>query len=123
MKSQTIPILLDMEGQPIKRNFVHVQDLISSILKAFDHPKVFQQLFNICMDQPVDYGQVAEYLKQTRGLPSVGVKTEYHSTWLDNTKAKFLLDWQPNYDLTRLIDEAWNYQRSPNDSRKIWYPG
>jgi len=75
------------------------------------------------MDQPVDYGQVAEHLRQTRGLPSIGVQTEYHSTWMDNTKAKFLLDWQPDYDLARLIDEAWDYQRSPNDPRKIWYPG
>ena len=123
VKSQTIPILLDIEEQPVKRNFVHVEDLVSSILKALDHPKAFQQLFNICMDQPVDYGQVAEYLRQTRGLPSVGVQTEYHSTWMDNTKAKFLLDWQPDYDLARLIDEAWDYQRSPNDPRKIWYPG
>ncbi|MAG84752.1 UDP-glucose 4-epimerase [Candidatus Poribacteria bacterium] len=123
VKSQTIPILLDIEEQPIKRNFVHVEDLVSSILKAVDHPKAFQQLFNICMDQPVDYGQVADHLRQTRGLPSIGVQTEYHSTWMDNTKAKFLLDWQPDYDLARLIDEAWDYQRSPNDPRKIWYPG
>ena len=26
-------------------------------------------------------------------------------------------------DSARLIDEAWNYQRSPDDFRKIWYPG
>ncbi|MEE2619007.1 MAG: NAD(P)-dependent oxidoreductase, partial [Candidatus Poribacteria bacterium] len=73
VKSQTIPILLDIEEQPIKRNFVHVEDLVSSILKALDHPKAFQQLFNICMDPPGDSGQVAEDLRQTRGLPRVGV--------------------------------------------------
>ena len=27
------------------------------------------------------------------------------------------------FDLKRLIDEAWSYQRSEADPRRIWYPG
>jgi uncharacterized protein YbjT (DUF2867 family) len=27
------------------------------------------------------------------------------------------------YDVARLIDAAWDYQRAPDDPRKIWYPG
>ena len=42
VKSHTIPILQDTEGQPITRNFAHVQALVSSILKALDHPNAFQ---------------------------------------------------------------------------------
>ena len=75
------------------------------------------------MNEPVDYAQVAQYLSETRSLPSVEIKTEYRSTWLDNTKAKFLLGWRPQYDLPRLIDEAWDYERSDDDPRKVWYPG
>ena len=75
------------------------------------------------MDEPVNYRAVAEYLQETRGLPSVDIETEFHSTWLDNTKAKFLLGWRPQYDLARLIDEAFDYQRADDDPRKIWYPG
>ena len=26
-------------------------------------------------------------------------------------------------DLKRLIDEAWSYERSESDPRKVWYPG
>ena len=51
------------------------------------------------------------------------IRTPYHSTWLDNTKAKFLLGWRPTYDLAKLTDAAFDYQRSPEDPRKIWYPG
>ena len=36
-------------------------------------------------------GEVAEYLAQSRGLPSVECNTEFQSTWLDNAKAKFAL--------------------------------
>ncbi len=48
---------------------------------------------------------------------------EFHSTWLDNSKAKHLLGWRPRYDLKRLIDEAYDYKRAPDNPRKIWYPG
>lgn len=118
-----VPVMLDPNGKPVQRNFVHVSDLVEAILLALDHPKIRQQCVNISMDEPVHYGRVAEHLKKTRSLASVDISTGYHSTWLDNTKAKFLLGWRPRYDLARLIDEAYGYARSPDDPRKIWYPG
>jgi nucleoside-diphosphate-sugar epimerase len=123
VKSQTIPVMLDPNGKPVKRNFVHVEDLVTSILQAIDAPAARQQTFNICMDEPVDYGEVGRYLAQTRGLPTVEISTPFHGTWLDNTKAKFLLNWRPEYDLKKLIDSSWDYQRSPDDPRIVWYPG
>lgn len=123
VRTQTVPIMLDSEGCPVQRNFVHVEDLVTAILIAIDHPKARQQTFNICMDEPVDYGAIAEYLSATYGLPAVGIRTEFHSTWLDNSKAKFLLGWRPAYDLSKMIDAAWAYQRVPEEPRKIWYPG
>jgi nucleoside-diphosphate-sugar epimerase len=122
-KTSTIPVMLTADGQPAKRNFVHVDDLVSAILAAVDHPKARRQLFNICMDEPVDYREVGNYLAATRGFPTVDVPTPYHSTWLDNAKAKFLLGWRPRYGLPQLIDAAWDYERSPEQPRKVWYPG
>jgi UDP-glucose 4-epimerase len=123
VQTQTIPVMLDPQGQPVKRNFVHVDDLADAILLALDHPGVHGQTFNICMDEPVDYGEVARYLATSRGLPSVEVPTPYHSTWLDNAKGKFILGWRPAYDLQRMIDNAWEYERASDDPRVIWYPG
>ncbi len=123
LKTNTVPLMLDSEGQPVKRNFVHVSDLVDSMILALDAPKAKQQTFNICMDEPVDYRVVAENLRETRGFPSVEIRTPYWSTWLDNSKAKFLLGWRPRFDLKRLIEEAWSYQRSKADPRQVWYPG
>lgn len=123
VQSGAVPVMLDPAGIPVKRNYVHVQDLVSAILLALDHPKAHQQTFNIAMDKPVDYGALAAYLHASRGLPSVEIKTDFYSTWLDNTKAKFLLDWQPEYDLKKMVESAWTYQRSPDDPRIVWYPG
>ena len=69
------------------------------------------------MDEPIDYGAVAAYLKETRGLDYLDIPSNYHSNWMDNTRAKFELEWRPRYDLVRLIDAAWNLparaRRSP----------
>ncbi|NJO37945.1 MAG: NAD(P)-dependent oxidoreductase [Rhizobiales bacterium] len=118
-----IPLLLDADGRPLKRNFVHVDDLVDAIARAIDHPGARQRLYNVCMTEPVDYGEVAAYLRTSRGLPAIEIPSGFHSTWLDNSRARFELGWRPAYDLPRLIDAAWSYRRAPDDPRKIWYPG
>ena len=123
VRTGAVPVMLDEDGVPVKRNFVHVDDLIEAILAAIDHPKALQELFNVCMDEPVDYGELGAYLETTRKLPTVRIRTPYHSTWLDNTKAKLLLGWRPRYDLKKLTDAAFDFKRSPEEPRKIWYPG
>jgi nucleoside-diphosphate-sugar epimerase len=122
-RTGAVPVMLDPSGRPVKRNFVHVDDLIESIFCALDQPAAKGQTFNVCMDEPVDYGELGAYLSESRGLPTVPVSTPYHSTWLDNAKAKFVLGFKPQYDLRKLTDAAWNYERSPADPRIIWYPG
>jgi len=123
LRTQTIPILLDPSERPVKRNFVHVDDLVSAILTALDHPSAHQQTFNICMDEPLDYGELGRYLTNSRGVPTVGVRSPYFSTWLDNSKAKFLLNWRPVYDMAKLVDSSWEYERTSDDPRIVWYPG
>lgn len=119
----TIPLLRDADGVPLKRNFVHVEDLVSAILKALDAPQARQRLYNIAMDEPVDYAEVARHLARTRGLPSIDIKSQYVSNWLDNTRARYELGWRPRYDLERLIESSWTYQRAADDPRRVWYPG
>ncbi|THD44208.1 MAG: NAD(P)-dependent oxidoreductase [Bradyrhizobium sp.] len=123
VKAGTVPLLRDAQGRPLKRNFVHVDDLVAAILAALDNPATNGELYNISMDEPVDYGDVASYLKATRGLDSIDIPSNYHSTWLDNSRAKFSFDWRPKYDLPRLIEAAWAYRRAADDPRKIWYAG
>lgn len=122
-EQQAVPVMLDASGRPVQRNFVHVHDLVEAIFTALDHPEAEQETFNICMDEPIHYALVGEHLQRTRGLPLVEIQTQFESTWLDNSKAKFRLGWRPAYDYQRLIDEAWDYERAPDDPRKIWYPG
>lgn len=118
-----VPLLRDAKGAPLKRNFVHVCDLVCAILTALDNDAARGQLFNIGMSQPVDYGFVAAHLRATRGLPSVEIDTPYHSNWLDTSKAGLLLNWRPTVDTKLLVERAWDYRRAPDDPRIVWYPG
>jgi len=118
-----IPVLLDAAGAGLLRNFVHVDDLVGAIVAALDQPRARHQLMNVCMDEPLDYVRLGDYLARTRGCPLVPIRERYHSTWLDNSKARFLLGWRPQVDLERLVEAAWAYQRSDDEPRRIWYPG
>lgn len=106
-KANIIPLMLDINGNPMKRNIVHLNDLVSAICISLDHIEAKQQTFNISMDEPFNYRKAADYLLKTCKIKSVKMETKYHSTWLDNTKAKFLLGWRPEYGLEQMIDEAW----------------
>ncbi|URK17519.1 NAD(P)-dependent oxidoreductase [Thalassospira sp. GO-4] len=118
-----VPLMRDRTGASLKRNFVHVDDLVMALMAVLDHAGAMQELFNIAMDEPVDYAQVAEYLARTRDMEAVEIPTPFHSNWLDNTKVRHVLGWRPQVDFGGLIERAWSYERSPGDPRKIWYPG
>lgn len=123
VRERAVPVMLDPHGVPVKRNFVHVDDLVDAILLAIDNQNAVQQLFNVCTDEPVDYGALGAYLAETRGMKPIPIKTPYYSTWLDNAKAKLLLGFRPRYDMKRLADVAFDYVRDASDPRTVWYPG
>ena len=122
-RKRCVPCIRDNFGAPLKRNFVHVSDLVSAILAALDNTAAEQQLFNIAMDEPVDYGLAANYLHETRGYSVIDIHSGLFSNWLDNTKVKLRLGWRPRIDLVTLIEDAWNFVREKGDQRKVWYPG
>ena len=118
-----VPVLRDVNGDYLKRNFVHVDDLVSAILATIGNPRAQGQLFNISMDQPVDYGVVGKVLKASKDLEPIEIDTPFHSNWLDNSKARMVLGWAPEVGLEELADRAFAYEREDNDPRVVWYPG
>jgi nucleoside-diphosphate-sugar epimerase len=119
----SVPVLIASDGAALKRNFVHVDDLAEAMVAAIDHPAAVQQLFNIAMTEPVDYGIVGAHLERTRGMKPVQIPSPFHSNLLDNAKARLKLGWEPKYDTVALVDAAFDYVRAPEDVRKVWYPG
>ena len=65
-------LLRDAHGRPLKRNFfhTHVDDLVEAILAALDNPATKGKLYNIAMDEPVDYAAVARLISRRRAASS-----------------------------------------------------
>lgn len=122
-ETNAVPVLIADDGRPLRRNFVHLDDLVEAIVTAIDHPATRQQLFNIAMTEPVDYEAVGAHLQRTRGMKPVRIQSSFISNLLDNSKARLQLGWTPKVDLAALCDRAFAYERSADDPRKIWYPG
>lgn len=118
-----VPLMLDDRGEPLRRSFIHVRDLVSAILVAMVSPVAQGQLYNIAMNEPVDYGEAARIADRRFGLRSVRIATPFFSNWLSNHKARHQLGWSPEVDLETMMVEAWSYQRSPDEPRMVWYPG
>jgi UDP-glucose 4-epimerase len=119
----SVPLMRDRMGAALKRNFVHVSDLVRAILVALDNPAARQKLFHIAMDRPVDYAEVAAILARKRQMPAVEIATPFYSNWLDITAARAALGWEPAVDLEAMIEMAWAWEREEGDPRKVWYPG
>ncbi len=117
------PLLLDINNRPLKRNFVHVCDLIEAMIRVVDNDAACGELFNVAMTDAVDYGEVAAILEKTRGMRPVEIKSTFYSNTLSNAKARARLGWRPKFDLTALVESAFTYERAPDDPRKIWYAG
>lgn len=117
------PALKDHRGDYLQRSFIHVEDVVSAILAALDNPAAFGELFNIAMDRPVDYGDLASLMEVEENRRRADIDTPFHSNWLDNSKARMVLGWRPEIDLQGLVDRAWSYRRAADDPRIVWYPG
>ncbi|SDW66067.1 NAD-dependent epimerase/dehydratase family protein [Roseicitreum antarcticum] len=120
---QHVPLLRDVTGAPLRRNFIHVDDVVAALVTALDHPDAARETFNIAMTEPVDYGRLAVLVNERTGAPPVDIETPFHSNWLDCTKAAHLLGWRPRVDLETLVDRAWSYRRAAGEARTTWYPG
>jgi nucleoside-diphosphate-sugar epimerase len=122
-EQRAVPALRDIRGDYLRRSFIHVDDLVKAMLAALDNSAAFGQLFNVAMDRPVDYGDVADLLEASGNRQRLDIPTSFHSNWLDNSKARMVLGWEPEIDLRGLVERAWSYRRAADDPRIVWYPG
>ena len=63
VKSGAVPVMLDPDGPPGEAQLrPRRRPRARRSCKAIDHPAARRQTFNVCMDEPVDYGELGAYL-------------------------------------------------------------
>ena len=97
------------------RDYIYVQDVISALIES---SKIHDDLFlNIGTGVETSVNQLAESLKTqfSSNLDPIykdARKGELQRSVLDNTKAKKLLNWEPQYDLNTGMIEVRNWIKS-----------
>jgi UDP-glucose 4-epimerase len=115
--NKTIPIFGD---GTIKRDFLFIDDCVEAILKCGLEEKAVGEVINVGHDQPQNFLQVAEALKQ---LDS-SVKWEFTpfsperkaqepgDYFSDISKIKTICQWSPRTSLLNGLQETWKYYKS-----------
>lgn len=120
---QSVALALAADGRPLKRSIIGVDDVVDAILAAIEIRPPGCQTFNLAMEEPFDYGRAAAYISNRFGHEAVEIPTPFHSVWIDNMKARQLLNWSPKLNTQSLVDAAWAFQPANGSRREVVYPG
>ncbi len=104
------------------RDYIHVVDLADAHIRALEYLKAQDRsdIFNLGTGTGLS---VQEVIDTARRVSGVDIPVEYTdrrpgdpvAIWADNTKARTLLGWQPEYGLQEIIQSAWQWHSShPN---------
>lgn len=100
------------------RDYIYVKDVTNAYMRlaeSLEDPRVKGQAFNFSPWQPLSVVQLVEQIQQMLGCrdftPTIlnKAKGEIHSQYLDSSKAKQILGWEPRYTLRQGLEEtiAW----------------
>lgn len=100
------------------RDFVYVKDVVHATLAALDRGS--GEVLNISTGKQVTINELFTMLKRFNGLDT---KAQYHAakpgdirySCLDNTRAKSVLGWVPQYSLLDGLEETVDWARKMND--------
>ena len=75
------------------------------------------------MNEPVDYGELGAYLKSRAACRRDPSPDALPLHLARQHQGQVPARLAPRYDLKRLTDAAFDYQRAADDPRVVWYPG
>ncbi|MEO7018915.1 MAG: UDP-glucose 4-epimerase GalE [Ktedonobacteraceae bacterium] len=98
------------------RDYIHILDLADAHVKAlhFLQTQNRSEIFNLGVGKGTSVQEIYDTTKRISGLP---IPVEYVArragdpvaVWADNSKAKEMLGWQPQYTLEDIIRTAWQW--------------
>lgn len=95
---QGVPITLYGDGSQ-ERDFTYVEDIARGNLAAIQRSKGYQ-VYNLGSDSPVPLRLVIKLIEQNLGMQArierkPFHKADIHATWANISKARAMLDWEP----------------------------
>jgi UDP-glucose 4-epimerase len=101
------------DGSPMRRHIVAVEDCVQSYLLALRQENVVGHTFMIAMNDPFNYVEAAHYAAKQLGIEVLDLVDPVGQDFcVDITRARYLLGYQPKYDITKLIDKGVEFRRA-----------
>ena len=98
--------------------------MIQGILLSIGNPAALGQAFAITGPAPFSYKVAADYAAKKLDLPVVEFECGYfHDFTHSIAKARSVLGYDPQYDITRIIDDALAFRRSGKKRTPLKYIG
>ena len=97
------------------RDYIYVKDVTTAYMclaESLEDPKVKGQAFNFSAWQPLSVLELVEQIQKLMGCEGLKPKIlnstmgEIHSQYLDSSKAREILRWQPRYTLNQGLEET-----------------
>lgn len=110
---ERLVIVRDTEGGSWRKHIADVRDIVDGCLAALGQPAALGQTFQLAGPAAFTWEETIPYLAERLKIPYVegrssAIPTNYA---FDLTKLRRLLDFQPRYDIRRMIDDALAYSQ------------
>jgi len=97
----------------VRRHIVAVEDCVQAFLLSLRRPGIEGQTFMIAMTDPFDYEHAARYTAERLGIDVLDLVDPVGQDFcIDTTRARYVLGYQPRYDIRALIDQAVEFRQS-----------
>lgn len=123
-KKDAVAKLIHPDGKPGIRHVVGIKDVVQGILLSIGNEAAIGHAFSITGPAPFSYGYLAEYVAKKLDLPIVEfICEEYHDFEHNIAKARSILGYNPQSDITRIVDEAVTFRNSGKKRSAMRYIG
>lgn len=107
------------DGRPLRRHIVAVEDCVQAFLLALQKEGIDGETFLIAMRDPFNYVDAAQYAAKQLGIDVLELVDSIGEDFcIDTTKARYVLGYQPTYDIFGLIDQAIAFRCSGRERRQ-----
>jgi UDP-glucose 4-epimerase len=110
---ERLVIMRDLNGRSWRKHIADVRDIVGGCLAALGKPAALGQTFQLAGPAPFTWEEAIPYLADRLGLPYVDARSNGVPTYYeyDLEKARRLIDFRPQYDIFRMIDDAVAFER------------
>ncbi len=109
--SLIIPLAKDLRSW--REQYVDVRDLVTGIMLCLEKDEAVNDAFNLTAPGATTWSEGVKYLSsKTGGQPYIErIIENYWDYEVSHEKAKRILGYQPQYDITRMIDDALRFSK------------